>query len=270
MPARPSPELRRALALASRVAGEAARLLRLKRHGLAAVRRYQEQQGREVKIGADGRLDRFIASGLGASSPFPVHSEERWQSGRSMKRGWGWVVDPLDGSLNFSRGIPLSCISVALCSGTVPVLGVVHDVNRLEQFQGLVGAGAWLNGRPFRIGAVRKKARAVLCTGFPVRRDYSAGALQAFVRDVQAYQKVRMFGSAGLSLAYVACGRADVYQEEGIGLWDVAAGIALVRAAGGVARCVWNGDGRTMSLWAGNRSLVRNGVPDDGRGEDDE
>ena len=116
------------------------------------------------------------------------------------------------------------------------VLGVVYDFNRNEMFSGLIGQGAWLNGKPIKVSNTKKKSRAILCTGFPVSSDFSSKTLLRFVENIMEYKKIRLLGSAALSLAYVACGRADVYVENGIKLWDVAGGIALVEAAGGQAQ----------------------------------
>ena len=191
---------------------------------------------RDVKIEGDIRLNRLIVQRLKERSPYSVLSEEEGLSeGKSGNKEYRWIVDPLDGSLNFLRDIPFSCISVALWRGDEPLVGVVYDFNHKEMFTGLIGKGAWLNGLPIQVSQVEKSKAAVLCTGFPVGTDFSGPALTNFVRDIQAYKKVRLLGSAALSLAYVASGRADVYRENDIAIWDVAAGIAIVRAAGGVA-----------------------------------
>ena len=138
--------------------------------------------------------------------------------------------------MNYSRGIPLAVISVALWHGDDPVLGVVIDPARRDTYSGLVGDGTRLNGVPVRTSNIDTVKNAVICTGFPVSTDFSTDALIRFVQRVQGFKKVRMLGSAALSLAYVACGRTDVYSEDEIKLWDVAAGLALVQAAGGSVR----------------------------------
>ncbi|MBM3451436.1 MAG: hypothetical protein FJX78_10775, partial [Armatimonadetes bacterium] len=104
-----------------------------------------------------------------------------------------------------------------------------------EVFSGIVGQGAWLNGRPMSTSGVRRTRDDVLCTDFPVSTDFSAGALGAFVDGVRAFKKIRLLGTAAQSLAYVASGRTDVYAERDIKIWDVAAGVAVLRAAGGKA-----------------------------------
>lgn len=247
------------LALASRSAKQAAATARaLAGNGKAEVRPARRATWRDIKIRADGALERVIGDTLRAHSPFPVVSEERSGADRAPhESGLCWIVDPLDGSLNCSRGIPLWCISIALWRGETPVLGVIHDVNRGEHFTGLAGSGAWLNGEPIRVSRVADPREAVLCTGFPVFRDFASAPLARFVRDVQRYKRIRMLGSAALSLAYVACGRADLYQEDTIALWDVAAGIALVEAAGGKVERALAGIGRCMTVRAANAALLQ-------------
>ena len=220
------------------------------------TRKVAEQFYRDVKLDLDYRLHEYIGNRLRAESPYAVWSEE---DGVSRKRlpgnQYSWVVDPLDGSVNFSRGIPFHCISVALCWGTDPKLGVVYDFGRNELFSGSVGTGLWLNGRPVGVSTVAKKEDAILCTGFPVATDFSTTAVTRFVEDVQDYKKVRLLGAAALSLAYVAAGRADVYREKDIAFWDVAAGLALVKAGGGRSRVETTGVEERFDVTASNLFL---------------
>jgi len=194
------------------------------------------EEGRDLKLSADRQSEAVIVSSLQAATPFPILSEEsgtlEHQDGDGRRR---WVVDPLDGTVNYSRGIDFCCVSVALLDGSEPVLGVVHDFGRGETFVGVVGGGAWLNDRPIHVSDVTRLDRAVLCAGFPVGGDFSTAGIMRFARQMQQYKKVRLLGSAALSLAHLAAGRVDAYVEHGIRLWDVAAGIAIVRAAGGRA-----------------------------------
>jgi myo-inositol-1(or 4)-monophosphatase len=187
----------------------------------------------DLKIEADFLLPDLLVERLSALTGLPVVSEEDAPDAERNDAGRRWIVDPLDGTLNFSRGIPFCAVSIALWDGAVPVLGVVHDLAHGECFTGVVGEGAWRNAAAMRVSAVAEPARAVLCTGFPAQTDHGEAAVRRFVADVATFRKVRCLGSAALSLAYVACGRADVYREDDIALWDVAAGLALVRAAGG-------------------------------------
>lgn len=201
-------------------------------------RRVEQDFSRDVKIRADRELETFIAKRLLEETIYPVLSEEGGYLGvERCNSDCHWIVDPLDGSLNFSRGIPINCISIAFWEGMVSKLGVVYDFNRGELFSGVVGEGAWLNGKPIKVSAINEKSKAVLFTGFPVNTVFSTDSLLAFVEHIKAYKKIRLLGSAALSLAYVACGRGDAYMENDIMIWDVAAGIALVKAAGGTVRC---------------------------------
>jgi len=240
--------------LASEAAARAAETLRA---GMAQHRAVRARYGREVKVEADQTMNRLICQALRRATPFRILSEESGSGrGDQPPHAYWWIVDPLDGSANFARGIPWSCVSIALWRGLTPLVGVIHDVERAEQFEGVVGQGARLNGVPIHVSRVRTPGGAVLCTGFPTRRAYDARSLTRTVRQIQRYQKIRMLGSAALSLAYVACGRADVYEEERIALWDVAAGVAIVQAAGGCLQMSPPDAERTVSLRAGTPTLL--------------
>lgn len=201
----------------------------------------RQEKGKDISIAADKLLHSSITGFLGSVSDHPVLSEEA--DDQKDFRGFDglyWIVDPLDGSLNYSRSIPVSCISVGLWKGSSPVAGVIYDFNRDEMFTGVVErcdasprSGAWLNNKEIEPSAVTDKARGVISTGFPSYRDYGTESVSAFVKKVQDWKKVRMIGSAALSLAWVACGRVDGYMEEDIRIWDIAAGLAIVKAAGG-------------------------------------
>jgi fructose-1,6-bisphosphatase/inositol monophosphatase family enzyme len=187
----------------------------------------------DIKIDADFLLHELIVTRLSEGSGLPAISEEDEAGVDAGDAGRRWIVDPLDGSLNFSRGIPVFGVSIGLWDGMTPLLGVVHDAARGEVLAGIVGQGAWLDGHVVTVSSVAEPARAVLCTGFPSQTDHGGPAVTRFVESVRAFRKVRCIGSAALALAYVACGRADAYHEDDVALWDVAAGLALVEAAGG-------------------------------------
>lgn len=223
--------MRRLLEVAAAVAAEAVARLRV----VASAPRVRAEAHHDVKTDADFLLHDLVVERLRSASGLPVLSEEDAAGDDGEDAGLRWIVDPLDGTLNFSRGIPFCAVSIALWDDGTPLLGVVHDAAREECFAGLVGEGAWRDGRAVAVSAVAAPARAVLCTGFPAQTDHGEEAVRAFAGDVAAFRKVRCLGSAALSLAYVACGRADAYWEQDIALWDVAAGLALVRAAGGAA-----------------------------------
>jgi len=114
-----------------------------------ALETVKENLARDVKVHADKRLESFILKRLTSASAYPVLSEETDRTvGKVNSDGFRWIVDPLDGSLNFSRQIPICCISIALWQNDFPMLGVIYDFNRDELFSGVVGEGAWLNRNP--------------------------------------------------------------------------------------------------------------------------
>lgn len=165
---------------------------------------------------------------------YPTHAFIGEETGEQGKSRYTWVVDPLDGTHNFLRGIPHFCVSIAMLEGSEPVYGVIYDPLRNETFTASKGDGAYLNERRIRVSAREGLAGALLCTGFPYRQRRH---LQPQIEMTQALlasaEDIRRTGSAALDLAYVACGRLDGYYETGLKVWDMAAGCLLVREAGG-------------------------------------
>ena len=196
-----------------------------------SVRNVSSNIGRDIKIEADITSESIILNYLKERSGFSILSEESGLIERNSNR-FTWIVDPLDGSLNYSRGIPLCCVSVGLWEENKPVLGVVYDFYGAGLFAGIPGIGAWLNENKIEASTVTKKDDAVLCTGFPVNTDFSAERLMTFIQKVQNYKKIRLLGSAALSIAYVASGRADAYMENDIMVWDVAGSLAVAGGSG--------------------------------------
>ena len=189
--------------------------------------------GREWKIRADKLLESVIIPSLRKGSDYPILSEES-----GMHKGTGdecWIVDPLDGTANFLRGLPIYCISIGLWKNDQPILGVVLDPHNKQLFSGIVGSGAKCNGREIQVrkGSDVNPLSSVLCTGFPVGLDHTNKDLDNIVSLIGQFGKVRMLGSAALMLCYVASGRCDSYWERRIRLWDIAAGLAIVVSAGG-------------------------------------
>jgi myo-inositol-1(or 4)-monophosphatase len=138
--------------------------------------------------------------------------------------------------------------------GKEPVLGVIHDFTAKKTYLGVVGEGSFLNGVRITPGWVSDIKDACIMTGFPAAADKSGPAMQLFVQQVGRYKKIRMIGSAALALAYVGEGVADTYYESGTNLWDVAAGLAIIKASGGYFRLVPTGK-RPLNydLWASAR-----------------
>lgn len=189
----------------------------------------------DVKLQADREAEAVILSLLRRQSSYPILAEESGEvasaPGPDQLR---WIVDPLDGTVNYAGGIPLSAVSIGLWRGAAPLYGVIYDFWREELFEGGPGAGASLNGRPICVSAADDPARAMFATGSPGTNADDPASLPRFIRNISSYRKIRMLGTAALSLAYVACGRLDAYAER-VMLWDAAAGAALVTGAGGTA-----------------------------------
>lgn len=156
------------------------------------------------------------------------------ESGGASAAGRHWIVDPLDGTVNFVHSIPHVSVSVALYDGDRALAAVVHDPLRDEVFTAADGTGTRLNGHVVTVSDTRALEHSVVATGFPYDHDQHADDLSVVVREMLRHVNgIRRFGSAALDLAWVAAGRYDAYWELGIAPWDGAAGHLLVREAGG-------------------------------------
>lgn len=156
------------------------------------------------------------------------------ESGGTIPEGRLWIVDPLDGTVNFVHGIPQISVSVALWEGDRPLVGVIYDPLRDECFSAATGHGAHLNGRPIAVSPVESLSGSVAATGFPYDHGEFADEYARVVGAVLAsVNGIRRFGSAALDLAWVASARYEAYWELGLAPWDQAAGILIVREAGG-------------------------------------
>jgi myo-inositol-1(or 4)-monophosphatase len=158
------------------------------------------------------------------------------EEGTIEKKGinYCWVIDPLDGTTNFLHGLHPYAISIALMENDIAVSGVVYEVTGNEIFTAWKDGGAWLNGREIHVSKASMLADSLVATGFPYS-DF--GRLEAYMKCLTHLCKhthgIRRLGSAAIDLAYVACGRFEVFYEYGLKPWDVAAGILIVREAGG-------------------------------------
>ncbi len=156
------------------------------------------------------------------------------ESGGTAHSGRHWIVDPLDGTVNFVHGLPHVSVSVALYDGDRGLVGVVYDPLRDELFSAIEGGGAHCNGHSISVSTVGHLGKAIVATGFPYDHDVYADSLSVVIREMlREVNGIRRMGSAALDLAWVASGRYDAYWELGIAPWDGAAGIILVREAGG-------------------------------------
>ena len=186
----------------------------------------------DIVTDADAASERLIRRRL-APSGIPVLGEEGGGP-EALSRGRLWIVDPLDGTVNFAHGNPVFSVSIALVEDGRTLLGVVHDHTRGETFSAERGKGAWLNGKRISVSRKTKLIESLLSTGFSYQRGRALDrSLKRFGRFHHLARAVRRPGSAALDLAYVAAGRFDAFWETGLKPWDVAAGRLLVEEAGG-------------------------------------
>jgi myo-inositol-1(or 4)-monophosphatase len=198
--------------------------------GKTTVKEIDSEEGRDIKLALDKEAERMIISSLNSAFDYPFLSEEAGEVGVIVAGQPYWIIDPIDGTMNFSREIPLACISIALWKDDQPLLGVVYDFYRDELFSGLIDEGAWLNEKKISRPKKRTTDQSILMTGIPTFMAIDEASQKEFVSEIFRYKKVRMIGSAALSLCYVSCGRADAYFEKNIRLWDIAAGLAIAKS----------------------------------------
>ncbi|MGF1506670.1 MAG: inositol monophosphatase family protein [Anaerolineae bacterium] len=201
---------------------------------------------------ADGASEQLIVERLQAA--FPDHRIVAEEEGEVAGGDLTWYVDPLDGTTNFAHGFPVFAVSMALVQAGEPVVGVIYDPMRDELFAAERGGGAYLNGKAIFVTGAATLEDALIATGFPydhlTAEDNNTRALSVFLRRVQG---LRRAGAAALDMAYVAAGRLDGYWEMRVKPWDVAAGVVLVREAGGMVSTY---EGRRTSLFEGEMRIA--------------
>ncbi len=254
------------LSTAVQIAREAGDLLR-RNFGTRLEIKHAERH--DIKLQLDVECQRLIESRLRRAFPNdPIIGEEESHGDPQASRRW--VVDPIDGTVNYTYQIPHYCVSIALQErrsgafsasapdGYASVLGVVYDPSRDEMFTAEAGRGAFLNGRPIRVSGRGDLGEAILSVGFSKTEGAIGKGIEAYQFLVRRARKIRTMGSAALDLAYVASSRLDAYLEFKVRLWDLAAGILLVEEAGGRVdlRPFKGGEAHTFS------SLATNGAVD--------
>ena len=211
---------------AARAAGD---LLRQNFHGPLRV---NSLEAHDIKLAIDVESQTLITDLL--LKKFPQHAlygEEGIVGDQTAE--YQWVVDPIDGTVNYYYGIPHFCISIALRYRQEVIIGVIYDPMRDEMWAVEKGARPRLNGKEFRVSERKILADAVISIGLSKTSATIDAALPLLQDMVRRVRKCRLMGSAALDMAYVACGRFDAYLERSISLWDVAAGCLLVESAGG-------------------------------------
>ena len=228
---------------ASEMARAAGALLRAHyQHGVAT-----EYKGEaDLVTIADRESEKLLVERLRAQ--WPDHGIVGEEGTRArMECEYRWYIDPLDGTTNFAHGFPAFCVSMGLehrPPGTAAdedgelVAGVVYDPLRDEMFLAEKGRGAFLNGTPIHVSATKTLAESLIATGFPSRKRHSSPNVHFYHEITLRSHGVRRAGSAALDLAYTACGRLDGYWEFKLNSWDTAAGVLLVREAGGTVTYV--------------------------------
>jgi fructose-1,6-bisphosphatase/inositol monophosphatase family enzyme len=196
----------------------------------------------QVDLAIEAHIIRLLAD------EFPDHailSEESNAGTTAADNGWTWVVDPLDGTRNYVSGIPIFCVNVAVCLDGDPVLAMTYDPVHGELFRAREGGGAWLGEQP--VHASQNPSVQASVIGFDMGYDDArAGHMLSLMRSLwPGVQNLRLLGSAALGLAYAACGRFDLFTHNYLFPWDLAAGILLVREAGGV---ITDRDGGPVSM----------------------
>ncbi|WP_206170637.1 inositol monophosphatase family protein [Spirosoma pollinicola] len=154
-----------------------------------------------------------------------------------------WIIDPLDGTANFIHDLHVFSVSIGLAQGNTPIAGVIYDPNRNECFSAWQGGGAYCNGKSISVSPATQLGESLIATGFPY---YSFDKMQSYLHILESLMQqthgLRRMGSAAIDLAYVACGRFDAFYEYNLNSWDMAAGVLLVREAGGTVTDFDGGD----------------------------
>ena len=209
----------------------------------------------DIKLQLDVMSQSLISDLILAA--FPDHSILGEEGDAGSESGdYQWIIDPIDGTVNYFFGIPHFCVSIALRQQSTDqwILGVIYDPMMDELWAVDVGTEPTLNGSPISTSDRGKMSEAVVTVGFYKTKDAMEAGFIRYREIASQVRKSRMMGSAALALAYIACGRLDAYIEEVISLWDIAAGKLLVEAAGGrvdlidsnvtkgkLSICSWNG-----------------------------
>jgi myo-inositol-1(or 4)-monophosphatase len=239
---------KRALASAVAAARAAGQLMRRNLHATKVV---NETTPHDIKLQLDVRCQKLIERKLHAAFPKIALLGEEGDSGAADAE-CRWVVDPIDGTVNYAYGIPHACVSIALQAKSdecqvagvesrrvtrhtshVTLLGVVYDPFTDELWTAIRGETARLNNRPIHVSCRRTLRDSIVSIGFAKSKENLEKMLPCFNQLARSVRKVRITGAAALGLAYVATGRFDAYIERGLSLWDIAAGGLILECAGG-------------------------------------
>ena len=251
----------KALAAAVKAARAAGKIMRDNWH---LPKRVNSAEAHDIKLELDVRCQKLITKILQKGFPKISLLGEEGDSG-DAKSEYRWVVDPIDGTVNYFFGMPHAAVSIALQSrldevsphqNYKTILGVIYDPFTDELWTATLGGKTKLNGRVVRVSTRGEVGEAVVAMGFSKSRENLEKSLPHLIRLSRRALKIRIMGSAALELAYVACGRLDVYAERTINLWDIAAGALMVECSGGEMFLKKLPDGR-LRMCADNGLLRR-------------
>jgi myo-inositol-1(or 4)-monophosphatase len=214
-------------------------------------------EAHDIKLDLDVRSQQLITDML--LEQFPDHAiyGEEGIAG-NQESDFQWIVDPIDGTVNYFYSIPHFCVSIALREKGEILLGVIYDPMRDELWEVEKGGTPKLNGSPIRTSQRKALSDAIVSVGMSKTKTTIAQGLPLLAKYVERVRKCRLMGSAALDLAYVACGRLDAYIEQSVSLWDIAAGKLLLEAAGGaieVTPRTDNPDKISVRAWNGIMDL---------------
>jgi myo-inositol-1(or 4)-monophosphatase len=221
--------LKSALAAAVKAARAAGKIMRANWH---KPKRVNVSDAHDIKLELDVRCQKLIEKKLRAAFPqIPLLGEEGISG--DMNAEYRWVVDPIDGTVNYFYGLPHAAVSIALEHRNKSVVGVIYDPFTDELWTVIRGGKTKLNGKIVRVSTRSEIGDAVIAMGFSKSKENLDKSIPHLNRLARSAKKIRIMGSAALELAYVACGRLDLYVERRINLWDVAAGGLMVESSGG-------------------------------------
>ncbi|WP_159470771.1 inositol monophosphatase family protein [Dyadobacter sp. 3J3] len=192
----------------------------------------------------DKEAEKMLVAGLSKILPEASYITEEGTTGQEPDpEALNWIIDPLDGTTNFIHGIPVYCVSVGLARGKELLVGVIHEPSLDEVFFGWKGGGAWCNEKRMSVSNVQTLQESLIATGFPYYK-FEKQKRYMYILELlmQKTHGIRRMGAAAVDLAYVAAGRFDGFYEYNLNSWDMAAGVLLIKEAGGTVTDFNGGD----------------------------